>query len=533
MPDGIVLTGLPGSGKTTVGRRVAEILGRRFIDLDEEVQKRTGRSAAEILRTDGEAALRAVDRHAVQAASTSIGSVIATGGGSPLDPLNRWAFMDHGVRVQLDATVDVLATRLNADRIARPLLGPDVAVGLDRTAKERAPIYRAVDVTVAADQAPEVVAAAVIEAVRLADVGRWRTLYDAPFRRHHPTGPRIGRLLIGRGIDQASLADALGGFAGHEPVTVADRRALDASPALSAALPSHRLCAIKGGEQTKTFAELERLLTWLSELGVERGDPLVVAGGGTLGDLGGLAAALHRRGMPLIQIPTTWLAQADSAIGGKVAIDLPGAKNAVGAVWPAWLIVSDSELLETLPEERRRDGLAEALKCGLIGDPALWQLIEERGREALNGTDPAATYAITERAARLKVAVVDRDPYEVGERRTLNLGHTIGHALEVESGYTLAHGEAVGLGLRAMASISARRGADPTLRDRIDDLLSGLGFPLTRRFDYGVVVAALGADKKRERGVQRWILPMAVGRVEEVSDVTDDELTAALEAVSA
>jgi shikimate kinase / 3-dehydroquinate synthase len=530
MPDGIVLVGMPGSGKSVVGRRVAEILGRPFIDTDELIERSTGRTPADHIRADGEPAFRNLERQAVTDACAEPGAVVAAGGGAVLDPLNRWAMMEHGLRVQLDAPIETLVARLARAAPPRPLLGADIRAGLERTADERAAVYAAVDAVVEASRGPDVIAADVIAASAR---GSWRTLYDAQYGRHHPVGPERGRMLTGSGIDRRSLEEALQPFAGHAPVVIADRRALDASPSLTRALPERRMCPMDGGEAAKSFGQLERLLTWLTDLGAERLDPLIVVGGGTIGDVGALAAALHRRGMPLVQLPTTWLAQADSAIGGKVAIDLPKGKNAVGAVWPAWLIVSDIGLLATLPESQRRDGLAECLKSGLIGDAELWQLVEERGGAALATDDPAATYAMTERAARLKLAIVERDPYENGERRALNLGHTIGHALEVESGYELAHGEAVALGLRAVASIATNRGAEPGLAERIDDLLASLGFPLKRRFNRAAVVDALAGDKKRERGVLRWILPMAVGRVEEVSDVTSKEVTAALTAISA
>jgi 3-dehydroquinate synthetase len=156
-----------------------------------------------------------------------------------------------------------------------------------------------------------------------------------------------------------------------------------------------------------------------------------------------------------------------------------------------------------------------------------------RRAAALAGEDDAAAYAMTERAARLKLDIVERDPYERDERRTLNLGHTLGHALEVESGYRLAHGEAVALGLRAVASIAVGRGAEKGLVERIDDVLSQLGFPLSRQYDPAAVKLALGTDKKRVRGRQRWILPLDVGRVTQVDDVTDQELDSALEAIAA
>ena len=533
MSDGIVLVGLPGSGKSAVGRCVAERLGRPFIDLDDEIEGGTGSSPAEHIRSTGEARFRALEQEAVQAACSVAGAVIATGGGAPLDPLNRWAFMEHGLRVRLDVPPERLAERLAADPVSRPLLGDDPLAGLRRTAQTRAPVYGAVDAVVDGDTSPEAAAEAVIRAhAELADVqADWRTLYDTPYARHHPAGPSRGRMLMGRGITARALGEALASFDGRLPAVIADRRATEALPVLDAALPRDRRLTLAGGEEIKSFEELERALTWLGAQGVERGDPLLAAGGGTIGDLAGLAAALHHRGMPLVQLPTTWLAQADSAVGGKVAIDLPGAKNAVGAVWPAWLIVSDVGLLGSLPVDRRRDGMAECLKSGLIGDPLLWQLVEERAVLALTGDDPAAVYAMTERAARLKLEIVERDPYESGERRVLNLGHTLGHALEVESDYRLAHGEAVGLGLRAVAIIAANRGAEPGLAERIDTVLHTLGFAPRRQFDRAAVRQALLGDKKRDRGVARWILPMAVGRVEDVSGVTAEELEAALDTI--
>jgi 3-dehydroquinate synthetase len=176
--------------------------------------------------------------------------------------------------------------------------------------------------------------------------------------------------------------------------------------------------------------------------------------------------------------------------------------------------------------------MAESLKAGLIGDAALWRLVEDRGPAALAG-DEEARFAIIERSVRLKLGIVERDPFEAGERRTLNLGHTIGHALEVESGYRLPHGKAVVLGIRAVAAIASGRGADAELPARIDAVVDALGYPSQRGFDPSLVRAALRHDKKRRQGRQRWILPMSVGRVEEVDDVTDAELDAALALIHA
>ena len=206
---------------------------------------------------------------------------------------------------------------------------------------------------------------------------------------------------------------------------------------------------------------------------------------------------------------------ADAAIGGKVAVDLAAAKNAAGAFWPPVAVIGDVAALRTLPRGLLLDGMAEVPQGGPHRRPvavgAAWR---RAGRGGAARDDEAARYAIVERAVHLKLGVVDRDPFEQGERRTLNLGHTLGHALEIESRYRLPHGQAVVLGLRAVAAIAAGRGAEPGLAERIDDVLAAPGLPAApRRSTAAVVKDALGCDKKRLTGRQRWILPMAVGRV--------------------
>jgi 3-dehydroquinate synthetase len=176
--------------------------------------------------------------------------------------------------------------------------------------------------------------------------------------------------------------------------------------------------------------------------------------------------------------------------------------------------------------------MAESIKAAIIGDPTLWRLLEDRGRQALRADEPAR-YAILERSARLKLRVCERDPFEAGERRALNLGHTIGHSLEIESRYRLPHGAAVALGMRAVAAIAAGRGARPEFAPRLDALLVRLGFKIGRSFDAMAVKSAMLGDKKRRAGRQRWILPMEVGRVIEVDDVTDAELELALRTIAA
>lgn len=523
-PRGLVLVGLPGSGKSSVGRAVARRLGRAFRDTDELIQQRSGLPAHQYLQRHGEPAFRALERTVLDEACADPGAVVATGGGALIDPLNRWRLWEHGRAIWLHADQEVLLQRLASARTPRPLLDGDSAARLAALAEERAPFYRAADVRVeVGGPLPNVIE-------RVADIAEanpadGRRLFDAEEPRNHVIGPSHARVVLGRDLADMSRG-ALAALSGT-PSMVVDRRAMAHAPEVAG-----RCLAIRGGERAKRLRSLERIHEWLAAEGAERGDPLVGVGGGTVGDLAGFAAATYARGVPYVAVPTTWLAQLDASIGGKVAVDLAAGKNLVGAFWPAWAVLAGVAALRTLPRARLRDGLAEAAKAGIIGDPDLWQLVAERGSEALDG-DESLRYAITERAVRVKLAIVRRDPFERGERRVLNLGHTIGHALEAEAGYRLAHGDAVALGMRAAVVIAAGRGGDPTLSAELDEALAALGFPLTHRFDPATVRANLRTDKKRAAGRQRWLLPMAIGRVEEADDVTDDEVGRALATIGA
>ena len=516
--SGVVLVGMPTSGKSTVGRLAAERLGRPYLDTDQLLAKHLGMPGPAFLERHGEPAFRAEESKAVLEACATPGAVISTGGGAALDPLNRWALWHHGTVAWLDLPANGLLRRLHADQVARPTLQPYSAERLAGVLAERVSVYRAADLRLDASRPPGEIADELCSSRRPL---HGRRLFDAEAERHHPIGPEKAHVVMG--ID---LADVI-----PSGVVVLDRRLLTAAPDVVRTMAAACL-PIAAGERSKRIRRLELILEWLAEQRVERGTALIAVGGGTIGDLAGTAAALYARGLPLVQVPTTWLAQADSAIGGKVAIDLGAAKNAVGAFWPPTAVISDVAALSSLPVRLRRDGMAESIKSALIGDPVLWRLIEERGRQAIR-TDEPARYAIVERSARLKLAVCERDPFEEGERRTLNLGHTIGHALEIASRYRLPHGAAVALGMRAVAAVAGGRGADPELAPRMDALLDQLGFALHRSFDASAVKSALLGDKKRRDGRQRWILPMEIGRVIDVDDVTDAELELGLRTIAA
>jgi shikimate kinase/3-dehydroquinate synthase len=527
MSDGIVLVGLPGAGKSTIGRSLAATLGRRFVDTDELIAGPGGNVGAR-LRALGEPAFRETEARVIEEALTNPEAVIATGGGALDDPINRWRLWHHGITVWLDAADGTLLGRLAADPIERPLLDGDPAAVLAALRLRREAFYRAADVHLDADERKEPVERIADRLVQRlaaqppADERPFR-LFDARVPRHHVIGPASARLVYGRRLLPAVLDEMLADIGGS-PVQVVDRRVAGLVPA------GARRIELRGGESAKRMASLERVLGWMLTERAERTDPLVAVGGGSIGDLAGLAASLYARGVPWVDVPTTWLAQADAALGGKVAVDLGTGKNAVGAFWPPGGVIADLDSLASLPKREARNGMAESIKAGLVGDATLWRLIEDRGRAAM-ARDEEARYAIIERAARVKMAIVERDPFELDERRTLNLGHTIGHALEIVSNYRLPHGAAVALGLCAAAQLGAVRGGDPGLPQRLAALLGELGFATRHAADPGAVRDALGADKKRRSGRQRWILPMAIGEVVEVDDVTEAELDTALRCI--
>ena len=270
--------------------------------------------------------------------------------------------------------------------------------------------------------------------------------------------------------------------------------------------------AVRGGEQLKSARALAQLWHQLARYGVERRTVLLAIGGGTVTDLAGFAAATFLRGIQWIALPTTVLGMADAAIGGKTAIDLPEGKNLAGAFWPPRGVVADLGALRTLPETELRTGVAEIVKAAVIGDPPLLDLVEalraER-RDAGTWVEPIAA------AARVKVAIVAADPLEQGRREALNLGHTLGHAVERASRGRLPHGSAVAIGLRAAGLLALRRGMFSAAEHaRVLRALRHAGLPL----HYGAVAprtieAALRVDKKRRDGVLRCVLPERIGAV--------------------
>ena len=531
----VVLVGLPGSGKSVVGRRLAGRHGAVFLDLDEAIEKAAGRPIPDIFASDGEAVFRALERRVVAELgpadpSASLRRVISTGGGAPIDPRNRWHLYRGRVPVWLDGRPEVLAQRLRRSIHVRPLVqGRDPIGTLRDLARSRERFYAA------GHRVNGIVElSGVIDAVdRLAGMG------PASGTILLRASTKIGEVVLGEGIAPAAVGAALRRLEARRAILLSEPGAWAAAGrSLADALradgwPVEELL-LPEGEAAKRLSVVEDVARELARRRVERSEPLVAIGGGALGDPAGFIAASYLRGVPWIQVPTTLVAQVDSAIGGKTGVDLPEGKNLVGAFHQPAAIVLDVAFLRTLPERQLRAALGECVKMAALGDERLFQVLEHDGEAIARGDAAAfekgAVAEVVERAGWAKVDIVSADEREgaAGRRITLNLGHSVGHALEAADGYaTLLHGEAVAFGLRAACRIGVAAGVTPPERAaRVEALLDrlslGLG-PLPYALDD--VLTALGADKKHAGGRLRWVLVTASG-VETHDDVPEEVVRA-------
>ncbi|HEY1901834.1 MAG TPA: 3-dehydroquinate synthase [Terracidiphilus sp.] len=286
---------------------------------------------------------------------------------------------------------------------------------------------------------------------------------------------------------------------------------------------------LEPGEKYKSLASVEKLLRQMARAGGDRGSLLIAFGGGIVGDVGGFLAAIYMRGIAYVQVPTTFLAQVDSSVGGKTGVNLPEGKNLVGSFHHPLAVFADIAVLGTLPDRELRAGLMESVKAGIIRDRTLVRFMEEHADEVLR-RDAKALEKVIAASIRMKAGVVNRDERENGLRMILNLGHTVGHALEQATGYkTLLHGEAVGWGMIAALYLAQKRGTISASQfERLMELIHLYGPLPALKLKAKKVVAATGGDKKNVGGVRRFVLPVGIGDAGVVEDVTPTELEAAV-----
>jgi 3-dehydroquinate synthase len=283
------------------------------------------------------------------------------------------------------------------------------------------------------------------------------------------------------------------------------------------------------GEQHKTMASVDRLVREMIRAGGDRGSLLIAFGGGIVGDVGGFVASIFMRGIPYIQVPTTFLAQVDSSVGGKVGVNLPEGKNLVGSFHHPRAVFADLGVLGTLSDRELRAGLMESVKAGIIRDRALLRFMEEQA-EAVLDRDPKALERVIAASIRMKAGVVNNDERESGLRMILNFGHTVGHALEAVTRYkAMLHGEAVAWGMVAALALGLQRGTLTSGQmDRLESLVYRYGPLPALKLRAKKIVAATGSDKKNVGGVRRFVLPIGIGDAGVVEDVKPAELEAAV-----
>ena len=304
-----------------------------------------------------------------------------------------------------------------------------------------------------------------------------------------------------------------------------------AQTSLAAAGYETQLVTVPAGESSKSFQHLEAVLDRLIELGLDRKSLVVALGGGVIGDLAGLAAALFMRGIDFVQVPTTLLAQVDSSVGGKTAIDTPRGKNLIGAFHQPRRVLADISVLATLPVRQVRSGWAEVLKHGMICDAAFFDWLGGEGAAGASGDRHALERAVI-RSVEIKSQIVGEDEKEAGRRALLNLGHTFGHALEVEVGFddTLTHGEAVAVGCCMAFRYSARLGhCSAEAAEKVEAATRAAGLPsrvgdIAHRFDAATVLARMAGDKKAEGGRLTLVLATGIGEAFVTRDVDADDL---------
>lgn len=543
----IILIGPTGGGKTTAGRALAGLLGWRCVDTDNLVAAAAGCDIPTIFARDGEPRFRELECAALAEATEARRMVIATGGGIGDRAENVALMRARGWVVCLAAAPATALARLTreADEVGarRPMLaGGDPLERMRALHARRQGWYAAADHTITTDTLDaDAVAARIVAEV----VTRGLLAPDGAEERvttiRTSAGDAYDAVVAWGGLATLAARLAERGLPCRVFV-VADETVADLYwPALEASLRAGgfdpALYTVPPGEASKSRSQLDAIHDWLIERRAERGEAVIALGGGVVGDLAGFAAATYLRGVPLVQVPTSLLAQVDASIGGKVAIDHPRGKNLIGAFYPPRLVLADPSLLLTLPPRQLTEGWGEVVKHGVALDAAYYARIEEMS-EALLRKEPDALTEVIAGSVAIKGAIVagDEREREGGRRHLLNYGHTIAHAIETVAGYgAWLHGEAVAAGMVAEARLGARLGiTPPELVARQDELLQRFGLPT--HADGLSATALLRAclwDKKVRGGAVRWVLPTALGSARLVSDVSDGDVRAALLAVGA
>jgi shikimate kinase/3-dehydroquinate synthase len=518
----IFLYGPPGTGKSTVGKKLAASLHLPFMDLDRVIEMKAGIPISQIIEQQGEPAFRDLESQVLKevgghafSVTENIGglqtteAVIALGGGTLLRDENRAFAEQNGRIVLLMADLPTLLQRMQNDAGKRPLLAGDLNAKLSVLLAKRGEHYNSFPLIVQMDGR---MAEQNAHQVQLA-LGRHHLSamgeYDAVVESGGMDG--LGEMLKSRGLQNPIIVtdEIVSGF--HAQHLVDSLRKSGFDP---------KVIAVASGEAHKNLETISQLWQGFLEAGMDLKSTAIALGGGVIGDLTGFAASTYMRGIAWVGVPTTLLSMVDASLGGKTGFDLPQGKNLIGSFYPPKLVLADPQLLNTLPEAELISGMAEVVKHGIISDRELFNLCS-RGLTWVKDH----TEEVVKRAMAVKIKVIEEDPYEKGIRAALNLGHTVGHAVELVSKFKLRHGEAIAIGTVAEAKYSAWIGlAGVGLVEAVTESFQALGLPtqIPDEMPREEIIRAMRVDKKKTAKAIRFALPVEIGKVELV-DVSDLE----------
>ncbi len=521
--ENLVLVGFMGTGKTSVARRVARECGLRFVDTDSEVERRTGKSIPTIFKQEGEAAFRTVENQVVADASNGKGLVIATGGGAVINPANVENLRKNGYIVCLTASPEVIWQRLYGENHQRPLL--DVQEPMEKIKElfaQREPYYSCAEVTIDTSRED-------IESVSRQVCDLWKRLQMKNDLLQVDLGRQSYPIYIGR-----HLLDRIGELLGEvrfnrqvmviTSTTVQSLYGDHVEENLKSAGYRVSLVTLPDGEEHKTLTTAYQLYDKALDAGLTRDSLIMALGGGVIGDTAGFVAATYMRGIPFVQAPTTLLAQVDSSVGGKVAVNHPRGKNLVGSFYQPEMVVTDLETLQTLDRRELASGLAEIIKAGIIKDPDLFAYLEQHLGDIFTYQYDNLLHVVR-RACEIKAEVVHADERDMDTRAILNYGHTIGHAVEAATQYKVyRHGEAVAIGMTSAAMVATELGLCPgELLERQVNLLRAAGLPVSQgKISIEGIMTALALDKKVREGKSRFVLPRELGQAYVTDEVPVD-----------
>jgi shikimate kinase/3-dehydroquinate synthase len=510
MPQ-IFIYGPPGSGKSKVGKFLAAAFNLPFLDLDEEIEHQAMQSISSIMAEHGELFFRELETTALRSACSGSDKVIALGGGTLLSEENRSTTENAGQVILLHADFPTLVERLRTNGNQRPLLAGEPETKLADLLMLRSSHYQSFTLQVDACQEPDQVVRDIQLLFGRYNVGSMKAGYDVIAQEG--ALDQLGELLRSRKLDGPVLL-----VSDTNTAPLYGERMLGSLQAVGYTT-THLI--IPAGEIFKKLDTIVSMWQSFLEAGLDRKSTIIALGGGVVSDLTGFAAATFMRGCNWVSVPTTLLAMVDASLGGKTGIDLPQGKNLIGAFHPPRLVLTDPSVLSTLPKRELRAGMAEVVKHGVIADPTLFELCSQ-GWDAVTNR----LLEVVQRSILIKVNIIEEDPYEQGIRAALNFGHTIGHAVEIASGYSLLHGEAVAIGMVAETRLAERiQLAEPGLSEQLTETLTGLGLPfeIPDKLDRSKIIRAIKMDKKKSDGVVHFTLPVRIGYLKVGVEMVDLE----------